>query len=245
MFEMKELEILRKTQVEIVALYFQLKNDPAGRFNNLAGPQLSAEPEHYFTQPGKRVLLIGKATRGEFYRTEFELADEVNSPNRFEKLVSERLSRTKAFLQEVTSGNYSSAFWKLASKLNEQATNGKENKNGGLSNLVWSNLIKIGVENGNPSPKYIRPQVDASIEMLRAELNYYKPDLIFASTGTFATEISDGFLGNHGWEKPSDDLWYRNANKGFPAIVVTDHPERKHNEMIGTWLTTASHLLNK
>jgi hypothetical protein len=108
-----------------------------------------------------------------------------------------------------------------------------------------SNFIKIGVENGNPSPKYIRPQVDASIKMLRAELNYYKPDLVFVSTGTFATEIEDGFLGNHGWEKSSDDLWCRNAINGFPAIVATDHPERKRKEVIETWLTAASHLLNK
>ncbi|TGA97487.1 hypothetical protein E4665_11600 [Sporolactobacillus shoreae] len=73
-----------------------------------------------------------------------------------------------------------SAFWRIVARV----FNILDSEKDWTSKLIWSNLYKIApAESGNPSNKLIKLQQDYCIDILREEINLYKPKCLLFLTG--------------------------------------------------------------
>ena len=108
----------------------------------------------------QKLMIVGKATAG---------WDEKDDAEEF-------------VMEKVVTGDYNSAFWRFIIKLSTELNNTDDHKDA-LQRIVWSNIMKIGVNDSNPHGRAHELQHDACIELLRLEIEYYQPTRLVFVTG--------------------------------------------------------------
>jgi len=236
-----EFQDLQRLQIECIALYHRLTTENTANKDYYAAPFLSCEPSGYFSTSGKKILFVGQATDRQYFFDEFHSASTVDGPNGYNSQLIERRSAPKKVFDAVETETRKSAFWTLAQKLSELGFRNADAKRSFMENLVWSNVAKIGAKRGNPTKKFLKPQIELSKETLRAEIAYYKPDIIYVAHSSFGEEIVNkddkSVFGSDGWIKDHDDIWYRREGKNGPIIFASDHPGRKRKLLPSKWLS--------
>ncbi|MEZ9539854.1 hypothetical protein AB4160_16875 [Shewanella sp. 10N.286.51.B8] len=123
-----------------------------------------------------------------------------------------------------------SAFWRVIRKLSE-SINKLSSDERWASKLVWSNLYKIAPSaGGNPSDSLCGYQFDACNELLKVEIQEYKPKCIVFFTGE---NWFDGFLlenitlMNKSESKLVDARGILKLNGFTTKIVIAKHPQGK------------------
>jgi hypothetical protein len=225
-------------QEEWLKLFARMIKEPILEPGSLAAPFLTVAPDGYTETSAKRILYVGKATAGDWYLDKF-----LEKPT-----IEERRERTKLFLDAIRKREYKSPFWRFAEGLCRAGSVSQLPNSPELSNLVWSNICKIGVLNGNPEGPYQAIQVDLATETLLAEIKTYRPSLIVFVTWNYAEEVVHRIVDDSNdlfWEKEGDHngFWYRRPRNSLPAILWTKHPERKTKLMTNLWLDVARSLL--
>lgn len=194
----------------------------------LAAPFLSvADPANDPTGAGP-ILLVGKATDKDWRRKQFLSAAGGSTEER----VGERRKATQDHLDYVSQHQFS-AFWRFWKRLSDIG-----------SPVIWTNLAKIGVMRGNPGHKYLTVQQELARMTLRAEISEYRPVLVVI-TGDYAkSEVVLPVFGDRPcWKESSDyEFCWIERSISEPAVLWTDHPERKLEFRIQRWLDKAREL---
>jgi len=205
----------------------------------LAAPFLSVPPAGYDPARVPSILYSGKATAGNWW-----LSTYLGS-----RTVKERRQCTADFLEKyVKTGEYSSAFWRFARGLSECVAATTKSNVEPFQNLVWTNICKIGVKQGNPNGYVFRAQRELAIESLRLEIERYRPRLVVFVTGDYGAEIVDAVVrdvGRRTWheERGRDLFWWREPIGKMPAILWAYHPARKPVSVLEVWLEQVSRLI--
>lgn len=205
----------------------------------IAAPFLSVPPADYDPIAVPSILYVGKATAGSWYITRFLRSRTVN----------DRRQCTADFLERyVKTGGYSSAFWRFAHTLSERLATTGHCRIQPLQNLVWTNICKIGVRQGNPTGYVVRAQSELAVESLRFEIKIYRPRLVVFVTGDYAAEIVDAVVRDSDrqtWhkERGGDLFWWREPMGNVPAVLWAYHPERKPISVLDAWLEQAMRLV--
>jgi hypothetical protein len=230
-------EELKTLQERWIELFWTMTRDRTLNQALLAAPFLSVALEDYKRNRDLTILYVGKATGRSWYRAEFEA----------DPCVAERQTRTREFIWDVADRQYRSAFWHFARRLSDITNTQKEP----FSNLIWSNLAKIGVTNGNPTGRYLQMQTDLAIETLIAEIECYRPALIVFASSDYAKEaILKPVLRNFGADQ-NDRLWiiepqdtrWRPSNNQLPAVMCIRHPQGQLGAILNFWEDRARQLL--
>lgn len=230
---MTSLASLRQNSIDIYrAMKEQLNED------YLAAPLVSVAPPDLHSKGRRSVLYLGQATRGDWGRGEFDADPGLDARRRF----------TQGFLACPDLGaQYGSNFWRFAYQLSAVVAN-SDSHVPYLGNLIWSNLGKIGVQNGNPRGEYLSAQTESAIHVLSAEIDEYHPGLIVFAAGSFGGAIIEGALATFvtiPWQKENEDdgYWWRPRTVDLPAILFTNHPGRAPRVDKEKWLACARQLL--
>jgi hypothetical protein len=214
-----------------------LAHAPARRC--LAGPFLSVPPASYDPARTPSVLYVGKATAGKWCLSRYMRL----------RTLKDRRQCTADFLENyVKTGRYSSAFWRFAQRLSEGVAAATKSNIEPLQNLVWTNICKIGVKQGNPSGYVFRAQRELAVESLRFEIKRYRPRLVVFVTGDYGAEIVDAVVcdvGRSTWhkERGRDLFWWHEPIGKMPAILWAYHPARKPVSVLEVWLEQVSRLV--
>src|ERR1700719_183599 len=100
---------LRRMQAKWLKLFEELYASPRLR-GRLAAPFLSAPPVGYDPSVRPSALLVGQATRGRGYKTEYLK----------QRSATERRERTRDYFKNGSRENRRSGFWKFARELSKQ-----------------------------------------------------------------------------------------------------------------------------
>lgn len=185
------------------------------------------------------IMVIGKATAGDYW-----LGDYKKSKSQ-EGAVEQRLKLNR---EVVAGGGNRSAFWTFFKGVE------KLRPNPGLDGIIWSNVAKIGHVNRNSSGLLLSAQADLAERTLRAEIEEYHPSLTFFVAGSdpcmsriilHALNLGPGEADWFRSEKVEPkakfpDVWW---SKIGPAVLWTQHPERKSKEAVTYWLEKAKDLI--
>lgn len=135
-----------------------------------------------------------------------------------------------------------SAFWRVIRRLS-QSINKLSSDENWSSKLVWSNLYKVAPsEGGNPSDSLCTHQLEACNELLKAEIEEYKPKYMVFLTGD---NWFDGFLSEYISLKPKSDAMWVDAsgiisiNDFTTKFVIAKHPQGKPEEELINEITVA------
>ncbi len=220
---------LRGCQSECVELFYAMRrNYPQMRF---AAPFLSAPSPFTATNGGRSILLVGKATDGDWKMKDFEACAR-------NKQIEKRRRVARSFIAEM-SQKPKSEFWRFFQDLQKI----------GLP-VIWSNLVKIGIKGGNPRGTDLNLQKELAQRTLRAEIDEYKPSLVFLVSGEYAVKeiVSPVFEKSGRWTKPKGkNYWWRNRTEEMPPVLWTYHPQgiHGHKEEWDRWIRQARRLLSK
>ncbi len=196
--------------------------------NQLAGLFVGHVPTGFADQP-KKILYVGKATRGQFRRP----ADTSDDPTNFDWTLQLHQKYAAELFADLRCGG----FWPFADKIS------KEMDSDSRSNLAWTNLCKMGMTTKNPSDKLIDFQKSLAIQTLRAEIDLYRPDLVVFVTNNFAKQILFEAVNAEdieSWSKSEmetprevEDIWWRRGRSDCPAILWMRHPQGATREQTG------------
>jgi len=138
---------------------------------DVAAPFTEFVPDDFKLQ-SRKILYIGKATKGSCDKELFDQAALKSSSAARQQ--SENFSRAVFESRYDRSGP---SFWgfanDLAKALNPNVT--------GLSNLVWSNICKIGSAHGNAEGRVLDEQVVLAVESLKTRFEICSPISLSAS----------------------------------------------------------------
>lgn len=230
---------LGEAQSEWLTLFHRLRSE----FTDLGAPFLSVKPAGYDPLKIPSVLYVGKATKDAWYLDEFL----------GKGTVQERYDRTNGFLDDVREGLYRSPFWDFALRLSARLAELNSNKFESLQNLVWTNISKIGAQDGNPGMALRRAQHDLSLRTLILEIAEYRPRLIVFVTNSYEESIVREIANapdDSDWaaeDKGRDWHWWRPRNGEIPAILWTCHPQAviKNKQFeLERWITKCIDLIN-
>ena len=220
-------------QLEWIRLHDRFHRNCQIDYNSLAAPFVSVHDPRVSDSSAPTILLIGKATARDWFAASYE---HWRSRSALDRL-AERRSVTIDF---ITNPNYrrarSSGFWQMWKRLKDVT--------GGA--VIWSNVAKIGTRRGNPNWRLVEAEAELAIATLKAEVEQYKPRLIFFVTGYFARyEVVVPFLAAsmNTVQNEHGIFLRRGGGKGNPAVLWTGHPERKHRDTIERWLKEVRRLL--
>lgn len=211
-----------------------------------------AAPFFSVATPGRRwptMLYVGKATGGCWFRDSF-LNCAGQAPG---CRVSERIELTERWLKAVRSGNsrdYRSDFWDFGNQLEELAAEVAGQKSQPFRHLIWSNIAKIGRRDRNPHGAYFRLQKALAIRTLRAEVEAYRPSLVYFATGDDYSQVIGEILGDlqeASWDRTDAQrgIWWRKAMRDFSPVVWTEHPQGKPRRNWIFWLGKVRELLTR
>ena len=133
---------LSALQTEWIQLYDEL----GGVFDSqvLVAPFVSVPEDPGELASARQILLVGKVTNGDWSKKEFDATKD----QLLTKRLKERRSRTLKHLKEIRNRDLNpSAFWRFRNSLEQIC-----------SQVIWTNLAKIGVRKGNPSLRFIERQ---------------------------------------------------------------------------------------
>jgi hypothetical protein len=115
-------------------------------------------------------------------------------------------------------------------------------------NAAWTNLAKIGVENGNPSPKLLDLQKPLAVKTLKYEIRSYNPTLVVFVSDNYFDEVVLEATGTSedDWEfekgSVDENAWWINRTANKPRFVWTTHPQGKRKEVINYWIEKAKEI---
>jgi hypothetical protein len=203
----------------------------ADRKRLLAAPFLSVPGEPGSSTQFGSILLVGKATAGPWCLDKF-LSGASQS---LEQQVENRRDVTKRHL-EFMKDLQPSAFWRFWKALSAIS-----------SPVIWTNLAKIGVVHGNPSGAYLSAQQDLACETLRAEICEYNPSLVVIAGDFAKNQIVFPAFGvpRSEWHEPTEEFCWLDRTASRPAVLWTNHPERKPRARIRCWLEMAQKLVTE
>lgn len=212
-------------EAQLIELARQLSSDPS---LGLVAPFVSGSLAR---EGDTEVLLVGKATAGEWYSDKYRLDPSPEA----------RRSCTVDFLRWVVSGGYSSAFWSFAKGISAKTATDDVSP---LSNLVWSNVAKLGVTIGNPEGRVLAAQTELCAELLRAEIAYYKPKVVVFVTGSYGTVIVEKAIGMPAtaWARSASSSAWLRAEGDLPPMILLPHPQGKSRENIEAWTAAIARL---
>lgn len=123
---------------------------------------------------------------------------------------------------------------------------------GDLQNLVWSNICKVGVCEGNPQGKHrdvFLEQQQLAADTLKAEVAEYRPRLVLFATGDqFGWEVVRDVANDADdstWDKTNCEkgVYQRGPMRSLPAMLWTPHPARKKSSDWDLWIDLACKLI--
>ena len=217
---------LREIEPKWIEKFYEVRS----RFRDvppLAAPFLSVSDPH--AEPGGAgpILLVGKATRGD-WRLDHFLSREGRP---FEQQVDERRAATLEHLTYMRN-RQTSPFWRFWKSLHEIG-----------SPVIWTNLVKIGVKHGNPGRKYVEAQSSLACATLRAEIDEYKPSLVVVAADYAKEQVTYPVFGERAeWVIRDDGVCWIERTASSPAVLWTDHPQIKPKEVLRSWLEKAREL---
>ena len=221
---------LRQLSAKWLKLYRELYADDRLQ-PRLAAPFLSVPPPGYNRASGFSILLVGRATRGQWCGTTGPQAT-----------VATTRDATRSFLKL----DCSTPFWRFAQDLSVGIAGicGDEPCNN-LRNLVWTNICKLGEIQRNPRGKVFDRQRELAIETLRAEIETYRPNLIVFVSGEWGDQWVEEVVGETKKEpwRDATTYWWREAGGKRPAMLWTkNHPQGRSRQVIKGWLRKAEML---
>lgn len=193
--------------------------------SNLAAPFLSTALPGYEPGGPGTVMLVGKATAGKNTLGEADVTDVYEAAT--------VKQRTPAVVEEVRSGEYyGSSFWRFARKLSDAGTERARSHTEPFANLIWTNIAKIGVAEGNPPASLFREQDALAVETILAEALFYKPSLVVFATSWYRYGCVNRILQQLTGAKEGEGLsrdgdWSSPRRAGVPAVLWTGHPQGK------------------
>lgn len=136
-----------------------------------------------------------------------------------------------------------SAFWRTLKDVVANLNVANTGDDAWPSHLVWTNLYKINpADRGNPGRLLCAPQFDCCVELLKAEIESYRPRRILFSTGLdwpkpFLRDL--GFVpekvhSTHGLGV-KDIGTLRDISYSVPRVVVASHPQARGTDE-GAWV---------
>jgi hypothetical protein len=184
----------------------------------------------YFQQK-PRILVVGKATNG-------WVTDSRKIEILFGDHTVERIFNRDSQMVWVKKGHggkrYNtnrSAFWRIV----RQATSNILAEKDWYNRIAWTNLYKVSFQKGNPNKALMSGQFWYCVDILKAELNFFQPDIVLFFTS--------------GWEKPFLDTLFKNEElehveklnwgkkpyqtslflekRNFRKYLITVHPQGK------------------
>lgn len=218
---------------ELQEKWIQLYDELGGAFDShvLAAPFVSVPEDSGVAASARQILLLGKATDSGWDNEHF---NSMKDPSLTERL-EERRRFTLKHLKDIRDGNLnSSSFWRFRNSLESIC-----------SQVIWTNLAKIGFEKGNPNLSFIKIQEELARQTLQAEMEEYKPVLVVLVTNKFAAEeIAHPVFGHRdSWEQPDDSMWFKEATQTEPPMLWVDHPGFKLKKKLDRWLEKARKLV--
>jgi hypothetical protein len=103
-----------------------------------------------------------------------------------------------------------------------------------MRSIGWSNLVKIGVANGNPQGTKLQTQAKLSIEILKAEIARWKPHATIFLTSEYAadTVLLPAFGDRGTWTQQTaiasgttEHVWFKTAAETGCPLIWTLHPQ--------------------
>lgn len=196
----------------------------------LADPFFSASSQ---TKCEKRILVVGKATRGAWDVNRYRKS-LLKSPD---NAISDKLRQNRQLLED---GGNGTNFWTFFCRLIDRLAGSDPDR------VIWSNVAKIASVGGVPSGRLLSEQADLAERTLRVEAKEYRPALTIFLVGNNSglSNIIKNALGT------SDDDWEKNEAlnvwwiQGPEAKLWTGHPERKPKRETEYWLTKAQELID-
>jgi hypothetical protein len=179
----------------------------------------------------KRILAVGKATRGDWYSAEYKRRLR-QSPN---EAIWNRLDRNRELVEK---GNRS-PFLRHLQQLDELIPAQKR------CSIIWSNFAKIGSLNGNPSGILLSAQQDLAKRTLAAEIKEYQPALVVFTTGSYGGDFLSQFGKWKQYKKGGrlgDEVWW---TEGAPAMLATGHPQGASRDETRLWIDEARRLIRR
>lgn len=217
---------LRECQLEWIEKFDEMWSQDDDR--ELAAPFLSVG-DHLGEPTGVGpILLVGKATDKDWQLNKFLST----SGRPLQERVDDRRAVTRNHLA-YRHEHQSSAFWRFWKSLHDIG-----------SPVIWTNLAKIGVIRGNPEHKHLAAQAELACRTLRAEIAEYLPSLVVIAGDYAKSEIVLPVFGKRSDWSESDDFefcWIERIGSD-PAVLWTDHPERKLKVRVQRWLKKAREL---
>ena len=204
-------------------------SDPDGTI--FATPFLSTTDPNLPVYSRRPIMLVGQATKGDWFLREFDKCRDLP--------IKERAEECKEHTSDFqTNGSYSqfkkSDFWRFKRDLQEAI---------GVP-VIWTNLAKIGVQNGNPRGQHLSDQSDLAITTLKAEIREYRSQLVVLVSGGFAVKeiVYPAFdtLRRDEWQEfqlaQEDDYCLLESSKLHPTVLWFNHPRGKSSIAKNRWI---------
>lgn len=172
---------LKEMYAELLSMNWKGKNI----WERICDNDLTAAPHFMGELYGKnnnfKLMVVGRAVNGwEYDFDSCESEEDVLNAILNQTFTFEDIVKEEGIQGEKSTYFYSkSPFWRLIRKLLESYGEG-ENYN---KKVLWSNLYKIAPRNGgNPGWLLIRPELQTYIDMIKKEIEIYKPTHILFIT---------------------------------------------------------------
>lgn len=202
------------------------------------------------------LLVVGRANNGwdNYFNPAFEKDKTLEQVNTYRNLKLEHMEKRGDLLATVSNWknkpgkgyNFNrSQFWRVTKRVAKTIT--KTNSDAALNCVCYSNLYKVAFDGKNPSVKIKRSVYKNNLNILKDEIELYKPKRILFLTGYegWAKDFIQD-LAIVGLEKPIPKIHFSGTLNGAEVIVV-DHPQGKAETpiveaILSLWNLTPAHV---
>ena len=200
-----------------------------------------------------KIMFVGHAVNG----WEFETDNCINLEKTVETILKQNnglatLVKKEGFLYKKKNGtegyykHINSRFWRLIKKVLEQLEESDESNSikdekswyedakSWNEKIVWTNLYNVAPrDGGNPEDKMIKPCMEQYVEMLRLQLEQYKPDVVIICPlkGYFIPwkrqkSFDEIFVKNNDLESRTSDTIIWSGKLGSTEAIVCKRPDK-------------------
>lgn len=171
-----------------------------------------------------RIAFIGKATASWDHDEPPTLAGQIAEARRFVK-------------ECLLEGSYRSSFWNFVIDCTLDLTGHDRTQpqaaDWALGRIVWSNLMKIAVNGGNPIGQAAASQRDLARRILKFELDALSPDCVIITTSEYEGDLVWSVFGDD-WTDLGDTELGTQVARNQPdgtRVYYTVHPQGKATEL--------------
>ena len=164
-----------------------------------------------YRSSSERLMIVGKATAG---------WDEEDDAEEF-------------VMQCVVRGAYTSSFWRfihdLLFEIHDLDTSNRSSRERVFKQVVWSNIMKIGVDGGNPYGNALKDQREVCTKLLKLEIEHLKPTkLVFVTGNEYWKDVEQAIEYKEGQKKIGPGIWklkHRLQLEKSSMLFCTRHPQ--------------------